>query len=152
MGDAILYQAEPLEPLWPEVYPLLVEHWQEIAQFPDITLAPDVPLYKALDEAGMLRIYTARAAGKLIGYVAFIVRTHMHYRDSLQAQQDVLFLQAEHRRGLTGIRLLRFAEADLQQLGVQVVYQHVKTAHDFGPILERLGYGLVEKIYSKRLN
>jgi hypothetical protein len=32
-----------------------------------------------------------------------------------------------------------------------VVFQHVKTAHDFGPLLERIGYTLVEKVYARRV-
>lgn len=146
------FQEENIRTLWAEVYPLLVKHWVEIASDADITLAPDIALYEALSDAGMLRVYTARVDAQLVGYAAYVVRPHIHYRDSLQAQQDVLFVLPEHRRGLLGVKLIRYADEQLTALGVQKVYQHVKVAHDFGPVLERLGYTLIERIYARRLD
>jgi hypothetical protein len=49
------------------------------------------------------------------------------------------------------MRLIEHADAQLAAEGVQVVFQHVKTAHNFGPLLERLGYEHVENVYAKRL-
>lgn len=133
---------------------MLVAHWEEIATWPDIRLDPDTGAYEALDDAGMLRMYTVRDArsGTLAGYAAYIVRTHLHYRQSKQAVQDVLFLRTDYRRGQTGRQLIEYADAQLAAEGVQVVYHHVKTAHNFGPLLERIGYEHVENIYAKRLH
>jgi hypothetical protein len=36
--------------------------------------------------------------------------------------------------------------------GIQVVYHHVKAAHNFGKMLERMDYKLVDLIYAKRLD
>lgn len=149
--SGLIVAREPIQTLWTEIVPLLYAHWREIATWQDIELNPDLDSYEALEEAGMLRVYTAREDGKLVGYAAFFVRTNMHYSDSLQAQQDVLFLAPSHRKGTTGIRLIQRAEEELAKEGVQVVYHHVKVAHDFGPVLERKGYKLVEKIYAKRI-
>lgn len=148
----ITYQVERAAELWDEIRPLLIRHWEEIAHFKDIPLNPSVDAYARLEAAGVLRCYTVRLAGALIGYLVATVVPSLHYSGSLQAHQDVLFLLPEHRRGRIGLHLLRFAEKALREEGVQVLHQHVKVAHDFGPLLERDGYELVDKIYAKRID
>lgn len=127
-------------------------HYQEIARYKDIQLDPDLWFYARLEETGGLRVYSARADGALIGYIIFIVRTNPHYRASLHAHQDILFLLPAYRKGMTGIRLIRYADEQLRAEGVQVVTQHVKDYADFGPVLERLGYEKIETTWAKRLD
>jgi GNAT superfamily N-acetyltransferase len=146
------FQRERASDLWGEITPLLQAHWEEIARYKDIELAPNVEAYAKLEAAGILHCYTARLAGALVGYFVATVVPSLHYRNSLQAHQDVLFVLPEHRRSRVGVRLIRFAEEQLRQAGVQVVMHHVKVAHDFGPLLERMGYEWVEKMFTKRLD
>lgn len=130
---------------------LLYSHYREIAHFQDIELKPDWQRYYKLEELGSIRIYTARNdADELIGYAIYFVGKNAHYRDSLQANQDILFLRKDYRGA--GGRLIKFADAELAREGVQAVYQHVKAAHNFGPLLERMNYKLVDYIYVKRLD
>ena len=145
-------QAEQLSDLWPEVRALLAAHWREVAHYQDIELDPDEEVYAHLEQTGQLRVYTARMGSILVGYVAFFVRPNHHYAGSLQAWQDVLYLAPEHRRGLAGVRLIRFAEQRLAAEGVQVVYHHAKRTNRVGELLGRLGYDLVDEIYAKRLD
>jgi hypothetical protein len=146
------FQRERFLDVVKEAAPLLVRHWKEIAHYQDIVLDPDVSAYHYLEKCGGLRVFTARDEGKLAGYVVFFVRHNMHYKESLQAVQDVLFLDEPYRKGFTGIKLIKYADESLADDGVQVVYHHVKAAHDFGPILERMGYRLVDLIYARRLD
>lgn len=145
------FQREGIHTLWPEIWPLLIAHWQEIATWKDIPFDPNTEAYEALEQARMLYVFTARVDAELVGYAAYIVRTHLHYQSSTQAYQDVLYLAPEHRRGGTGRELIEFADQELAKEEVQVVYQHTKTAQDFGPLLERIGYTLVEKVYARRV-
>lgn len=146
------YQEERTSEVWDEAWPLLIEHFEEISANQDIALNPDIEKYNNLDDLGMLRCYTARDNGQLVGYALFLVHQNMHYAQSKQAQQDVIFLQKDARKGLTGYKLIRFAEDMLRGENVQIVYHHVKAMHNFGKILERQGYKLVDLIYSKRLD
>lgn len=151
------FQEEDGRAVIPEAMPLFEAHWREIATHQDIPLAVDTAAYHVAAVAGCLRVYTARQndgyENQLIGYAVYFVRNHPHYRDSLQASQDVLFIHPAHRRGSTGTRLIKYADAQLRALGVQVVHQHVKLDHPaLGVLLERQGYTAVEKIYSKRLD
>lgn len=148
----ITYQAELVADLWPEFDPLLKRHWSEIAHYADIPLEVDRETYEGMERAGALRCYTARAAGNLIGYVVFFVRRNIHYSSSLQALQDVLFLDPHYRRGMAGATLIRVAETRLRAEGVQVIYHHVKRTNRVGELLVRLGYELVDEVYAKRLD
>jgi GNAT superfamily N-acetyltransferase len=105
-----------------------------------------------MEDLGMLRCYTARVAGALVGYGVFTVAHNLHYRGSIQAKQDVLFVLPEYRKSRIGYQLIKFCDERLRADGCQVVYQHVKTAHDFGPLLKRMRYEAVETIYAKRLD
>lgn len=137
---------------WDEIGPLLKEHYEEISSHHDIALKPDIDKYNLLEEGGLIVCFTARKESILIGYAIYIVSKNLHYSDSMQALQDVLFIRATERKGGVGAGLIKHADKELKKLGVQVVYQHVKVAHDFGPLLERLGYTFVERVFSKRLD
>ena len=147
------FARERMHDLWPELEPLIREHWLEVAHYLDIPLDPDRDAYNAMEDAGAVRAYTARIKGVLVGYVIYFVRPNLHYSGSKQAVQDVLFIAPEHRGGL-GFRLLRWSHERLRDEGVQVVYQHVKVKPglNFGPVLERMGYELIDNIYGKRLD
>lgn len=150
---SISYQREPIADLWEELMPLLERHYREIAHWQDIALDPDRVLYEAIERAGQLRLYTARRDGALIGYVIFFVRFNLHYRHSLQAVQDVVFVAPEHRTTGVGRGLLRFAGDALGAERVQVVIHHAKHAHpELGQLLEAEGYEPIETLYAKRLD
>lgn len=145
------FQRERIADVYEEALPLLTAHWKEIAHYQDIILNPDIETYVKMDDAGMLRAFTARDLnGILIGYAVFFVRANMHYKDSLQASQDILYID-KNKRG-TGGRFILWCDEQLKAEGVQVVYHHSKVAHNFGPLLERFGYKLVDYIYGRRLD
>lgn len=131
---------------------LLAAHWHEIAHYPDIALDVDWQRYDAAESAGHLRVFTARQAGKIVGYAVYFVNTNAHYKGSLQATQDVLFVHPDHRNTRVGYKLIAIADRHLAFEGVQVVYQHSKIAHPIGSILQRQGYELIDQIYGKRLD
>ena len=145
------FARETLSSIKDEIEPLLELHWREIAHYQDILLEPDWAAYFRAEELGLARFYTARDdQGYLIGYIVFFLRFNIHYKSSLQASQDILFIHPE-RRGF-GAKFIAWCDDQLKLEGVQAVYHHVKQAHNFGPLLERLGYSLVDLIYAKRLD
>lgn len=149
------FQVEQLSSaLWVELMPLLRKHYDEIAPWRDIPLAPDFARYEALQDVKALRIVTARLEGMLIGYHCAVVMRGLHYSTIIQAQQDVLWLAPEHRRSRTGSDLLFFAEEQLRAEGVTMLVQHTKTTpgHDLGPYLMRRGYEPLDMLYVKRLD
>lgn len=137
--------------LFEEMAPLLQKHWEEIAHFKDIELDPDWEQYEKLEQVGVLRVFVARDhSGIMVGYAVFFVRHNPHYKKSLQALQDILFIDPT-RRGF-GAKFILWCDEQLKSEGVQAVYHHIKAAHNFGHMLERLGYSLVDLIYTRRVN
>jgi len=147
------FQEEDIIGLWDEIGPLLEKHYREIAHYQDIPLSVDREAYNRLQIDGRLRVFTVRTKEwQLIGYAIFVLRYNLHYKESFQALQDVLFLLPEYRKTRIGSRLIDFADECLREDGVQVVIHHMKAAHSFGPLLERKGYELQDLIYTKRLD
>lgn len=145
------FQQEPAnQALFDEVMPLLQMHYEEIAHFKDIKLNPDFSKYQALANAGTLRVFTARKDGELVGYAVFFIVPNIHYRDSVQANQDILFINKKHRG--FGRQFIKWCDEQLKSQGVEVVYHHIKAAHNFGALLEAMGYELVDLIFAKRLS
>jgi hypothetical protein len=167
MTFAPLFTREPFSAeLLGEMLPLLEQHWKEVAHYPDIPLEVDASAYRNAEANGALRIFTVRAddpamhcrkcaepgqINRLVGYAAYFVRANPHYASSIQASQDVIYVSPT-ARGSTGARLVRFADEQLAAEGVQAVYHHVKVKHDWGVMLERIGYEKVDVIYAKRLD
>jgi GNAT superfamily N-acetyltransferase len=148
----ITISIEPWSKCQPDIAQLCVRHWEEIAHNKDfIKLDPDWDKYALLDKAGMLSVTIARVDGVIAGYQIYMVMPHLHYKNSLTAMSDVLYLAPEQRHGTFGIRLMKAAEEELNRLGVQRIIQNVKLTNDWGKILERMGYKPFERIYAKIL-
>lgn len=148
----ITYQQESLATCVSDIKPLLEQHWQEIALNQEvIKLNPDWEAYYDLEEAGALKIFTARSDGKLIGYFVVLCRKHLHYVDHVFAFNDILYVHKDYRKGLTGAKLMKFSEKCLKEDGVSVLVVNTKRHKPFDSLLEWLGYKHIENIYSKLL-
>jgi GNAT superfamily N-acetyltransferase len=146
------FQRERLFDVADDVEGLLQLHYDEVALHRDaVPLDPNWARYAMTEEAGQLAIFTARDAGRVVGYSVFFVSPHMHYDSTLTAVNDVLFLHPAYRKGACGIRLIKFSEQELKAQGVKRVLWHIKFNKDFSAILHRLGYADEEKIVGKML-
>jgi GNAT superfamily N-acetyltransferase len=148
----ITYQQESLATCANDAKDLLHSHWEEVAVNKDvIKLNPDWDAYYNLEEVGILKIFTARSDGVLVGYFVVLCRTHIHYKDHIFAANDILYLHKDYRKGFTGAKLMKFAEKCLQEDGVSVLVVNTKRHKPFDSLLEWLGYKHVENVYSKLL-
>ncbi len=145
-----MYKQEFLYSVQSDIQHLIEMHWEEIAlNKGKIKLNPDWEAYKDLEEKGALKIFTARKEGELIGYLVVICQRNLHYKDHIFASNDIIYLHPDHRKGFTGLRLIKFAEKCLRQDGVSVFAINTKAHKPFDRVLEYLGFGLIERIYSK---
>lgn len=149
----MLYAEETVRGVRDEITELAKIHGQEISEFKDIFPDIDFKVYEAMEEANCLQIFTARTDTnhhELIGYAVYIYRSHSHYRSSIQATNDALFIMPGYRGN--GLKFLKYCEEGLKRRGVEVIYQTVTMRFNFSVMLERFGYGCTEMIYSKRLS
>lgn len=120
---------------------LLDKHYEELTLNKEVVkLKPIWSSYKELEDKKQFYLFTAREENALIGYSAFFLKPHIHYEDLIVATNDVLYLKKEYRFGTTGIKLLKYSEQKVKELGANKITWHVKHSNDFRPILHRMGY------------
>jgi hypothetical protein len=131
---------------------LLYDHWREVGLDHDnVPLDPDWERARCLERMGILHTAALRRDGKLLGYNAFHVTPHIHYRSVIFAVNDVLFVDPDGR-GIAGVKLVKGVEPMLAALGVRKVYYHTKVHVPLtGDLLGKLGYSHIENIYSKTI-
>ncbi len=157
--DNITFQKERLSDVRDEVYPLLLQHWEEIAlNKDDVPLDPDWEMYKCIEEAGILSVTTARKDGRIIGYFAYMIVPNLHYKSLRVAEGDIFYVDKEYRRKLRfAIRLLAESEKNLIAAGVNKIVnktkEHFKNARgvDAGALFRYAGYDKIENLYAKRV-
>lgn len=146
------YQQEFLDTCLKDMDQLLNMHWDQIALNKDkIKLNPDFDAYRELEACGKLKMFTVRHDGNLVGYFVVIVGRNIHYKDHLFAQNDVIYVHPDYRKGSTGANLINFAEGCLREDGVSVLNINTKVHKPFDNLMDRLGFNLIERVYSKYL-
>lgn len=141
----ITFQEEEWPDIVEEMKPLLQTHWRELGPFnkKQIPLKPNWEWYQIIYDNKQLHIVTARNNQKLIGYYVSIITSHIHYMDTLIAENDCLYLQKEYRKGLTGYKLIKFAVEQLK-IKVQIIILSMKAEQSFLPLAGRLGFKLTD--------
>lgn len=132
-----------------EMKPLNLAHWDEVTMYKDIPLDVGYEVFLTLEKTGHLQTFCARIDGKLVGYAIFVINKHLHYKTTTIAVQDVVFIKRDCRG--YGSRFINWCDDQLRENGVDIVTHHVKAKHNWGPMLERQGYELMDLIYAKRL-
>lgn len=146
----ITFQREYLREVIGEVQELLVAHWHEIGEYDreKMPMNPAWDKYLKAAELGMYIVYTAREDAELVGYITFFVAPLFHYVPHQIAENDITYIYPEHRRGLTGYRLIKFAISDLKRYyKISAISLRMKQKHNFGRIAERLGFKLRDLAY-----
>ena len=148
----ITYHVEHFAAVEPEIRRLVDRHWQEVRDFDDVPLAVKWERFRIMAADDAVLVVTARDGKKLVGYIVHLVVESMHY-DLLVAHDDAHYLHPDHRKGWTGIRLIRACEAALKARGVDLIYYHQKIRSDLnkGKVFERMGYAATEILYAKRI-
>lgn len=137
-----------------EVQPLLELHYRELAKNQErIKLDPDWARYSQMERAGTLLLFTAREDAALVGYSVFFASPHPHYRDLMLVSNDLLFLDAAHRVGRIGVRLMKYCEDQIAALyrGETCITWHAKEQTTLAAMLPRMGYGVQDIVFSKLL-
>ena len=148
----IKYQQEFIDSVKSDILPLLHLDWLEIEHQKDIReFDPDWETYEALEQAGILKVFTVRSEGKLVGYYSCVVSPSLHSRGLLQAAVDAIYLHPDYRKGLTGYKLIKFAEKCLKEDNVKIILLGTTEVNPIDPLLLKLGYSKTEAKFEKVL-
>jgi GNAT superfamily N-acetyltransferase len=139
VGDYIIH-AERFADVLPELIPLHAEHWKETeAHRHGLELAPNYDAMATDDRAGRLIQFTVRHCGALIGGLRMYVYESRH-TNTLTASEDALYVSPTHRNGVLGLRLLRYAENCLAQIGVRSIEANSKLVNHADVLMRRMKY------------
>lgn len=129
---------------------LFPQHWRELAVNQEkIVIDIDEPRYATMDEVGMLYILTARAGGRLVGYLMAFLMPHFHYKSAgTMAVTDMYFVLPEFRSG-TGLRLFVEFERRMRELKVVQMITSCKVHQDHSRLFELLGWTWTDKTFVK---
>lgn len=143
------YTIESVGSVQTDIETLIQNHALEVGD--NLALDPDIEAYTALEDAGVLRVFGVREEGLLVGYATFIVSSsNLHHKGLRCAANDMLYVMPKHR-GITGTRLMAYAESVLASEGKIAVTLHVPSICDWRSLAKRWGYAQIETVMMKRL-
>ena len=133
-------------------WPLLEAHREELTTNPDLmVLDPDIARYQTLETAGALLSLGLFKDERLVGYSINALFTNLHYGDLLVCQNDLLFIDRAHRKGMAGVRLIATTESMAKDRGAQMMLWHAKPNTALHAMLPRMGYRVQDIVYSQVL-
>ena len=148
----IEYSEETVSQCIEDVKGFIQAHWEEVAVFKDsIKLDPDWDKYYQLEEMGALRCFAARDDGVMVSYLVYFILPHIHYKNDIYAQCDVIYTEPKYRNGIVTKKLIEYSERLLTEDGISCIILRLKNFMNMGAFCERLGYGAVETAYMKKL-
>jgi hypothetical protein len=145
----ITFHLESWDQFYADGKDILQEHYAEFTPESNAPLQPDVSKYRLLDMHGRLLILTARSDGAIVGHQIVVLMPHPHHAQVLCGMVDAHFLSKEHRKGMTGVKLIKETLSVLQRLGVEVVMYSTK--NKFQKIFERLGFTQTDVVMTRWL-
>lgn len=143
----ITIQNESGMTLHDEILPLIQAHWHEIGAYgEDVPLDPDWQNYAVLEVSGLLHVATARVDGKLVGYCVTLVAPHLHYKSTVFAINDLIYVLPEYR-GRAGLKLVLHVLREMRQRKAHSYLFHVKPKYDLLPLMKYLKATKLEELY-----
>lgn len=132
--------------------PLSELSWYEANCAPNAEYDPDWEKYTQLNELDLLRLFTVRDNGVLVGYITFMVSPSLHSKNDIHALHDSLFILKEKRKYGTAKKLIMYAESKLKESKVNTMVITVMKHRDFSPTLKELDFEGFESSYIKGIN
>jgi GNAT superfamily N-acetyltransferase len=142
----VTYQQEFMCMAEQEIAPLAELEWEESGH-PTETLCIDWERYFDFEEQGILKFFTARDEGKLVGYFVVIYSVPFTTVGSPLAVYDAAYVDREYR-GI-GRKLFAFVEKCVKEDGIHRVLASSSVKNPIGNLLERMGYQEIETKYEK---
>jgi hypothetical protein len=151
-GTGYTYQVESFEENKADFEPFVMTHWNELGLTKDaVPIDFDWQRFFEQERIGRLHTVTVRKDGQLVGYHISFIGSHPHYKSTIHAMVDLYYLLPELRAGRVGLKMFKFAEEKLKEIGVVKVYTGCKVKFDHTRLFEYLGYELSDYQFIKIL-
>lgn len=140
---------ETLEECLEELKPMFPDHWKELGLFQDkMPLDPNYNIYWMREAAGELIMPILRKNGKIIGYWPTFVAPGLHYKTTLTATMDILWIHPDHRGDGAAKKLHDVLKAELKRRGVKVWHVGSKNHKQIEWFFKMLGFDPVETYFA----
>lgn len=149
----VTYQWERFADAIHEALPLLKKNWEETGDGGDFE--PNFDQYFAMERAGVIKFFSARRDGALIGYLSIFVTPELHCTRRKTAISDAFWVHPLEREGWVGYKLLSLCEEGLREFGVSRIDLMPKidfkndNGYSVSSIMKRLKYTPHEIRYVK---
>jgi hypothetical protein len=157
----LVFRAERLHDIRPELHLLHVAHWAETERARHgLPLKPNYEYMEAAERRGELLQLTARKDGRRVGNMRVYLFEDLH-SGTRGVREDTFFMLSEVRQGYAAIRFWQYTERCVLQLWDDFeVWTDTKILHDqagnvirdVGRLNEYLGYTHVANRYHKRIS
>jgi hypothetical protein len=135
---------EPIKVLLaePNVRDLIVAYYEELSPLKGIAkLDPNWEGMVQAEKDGVFCVWTARVDQTLAGFITFHLLYHMHYRNTLFAQDAGHFLAPLFRdKGRIGYRMWKTVEPALRVRGAKIIMAHDNAYRPLMPFFLALDY------------
>lgn len=116
VAEGMTFQVEPFDVWLRDAQPLFAEHCTQVGEAPDEWQQKNVPLMRRLDKLGVMQILTARANGRMFGYLQTVVGPSLESENVIVGSHGTFFASPD-APGL-GLKLQRAALRALRKRGV----------------------------------
>lgn len=129
----------------PDINLLIDEYRNECGNKAFGMAPPSQSHYSKLADAGVLFPAVAKdEEGKPVGFVVLLAISLPHFEGKMMANVESIFLAKKHRKGASGLALIKWARSKAKQLGAVGVYLSAPV----GSRLEVLAHKLFKKTNS----
>ena len=146
----ITYQEEFISYARHEVEPLAELEWEESGH-PTEALSIDWDAYYDLEGRSLLKFFTARKDGLLVGYFVVILSGLLTSKGEVIAIYDSVYVHKDYRKSTVGKRMFDFVEKCIKEDGIKRAVASSSKKNPIGNFLTRLGYNEIETKYEKVL-
>ena len=141
----ITAQIEKLADTLEEMKPYFPVHWEEFGLYKDRQpLDPQYDQYLLREQQGQVALATLREDGKLIGYFPVFINPGLHYKTTLTATMDIVYLPEQYRGNKYGYMLFDCMRTELKRRGVKMWWVGSKNHKPIQHFFEQFGFELAE--------
>lgn len=136
---------------FPEFVQLAQDYANEskIEEMPSHNLNHEV--YRNMERHGMYHCFGAFADDQLVGLVTVLITMVPHY-SVLIASVESLYVDDAHRKGGTGLKLIKQAESCAKELGAINLFVSAPMGGRLIQVMPRIGYRECQRIFCRRLS
>lgn len=148
----IKYQQEFLFMIEDELRELGKYHYQEVNH--DNSKAEpnfDADLFADMERAGILKIFTAREMGGLIGYLIVVISPDVQNKGDKIPEEVGFYIHKSYRSKGAGQGILEFTENCLKEDGFRTLVMSSTTQNPVDELYKRSGYKPISVKYEKVL-